>query len=101
MPRAGSICPQHEQLCKICIQFLCILFFAGGPLESKSLMKDSYTPDVIQRAVRDPKHWHGRKTDELGMPTVRSKQPMCFRVGRCQNRERVIGMGWQLAKERS
>ncbi|XP_025062641.1 testis-expressed protein 33 isoform X1 [Alligator sinensis] len=40
--------------------------FQGGPLESKSLMKDSYTPDVIQRAVRDPKHWHGRKTDELG-----------------------------------
>uniref|UniRef100_A0A8C8VLX3 Testis expressed 33 n=1 Tax=Pelusios castaneus TaxID=367368 RepID=A0A8C8VLX3_9SAUR len=40
--------------------------FQGGPIESKSLMKDSYTPDVIQRAVRDPKHWHGRKTDELG-----------------------------------
>ncbi|XP_074839961.1 ciliary microtubule inner protein 4 [Carettochelys insculpta] len=40
--------------------------FQGGPLESKSLMKDSYTPDVIQRAVRDPKHWHGRKTDDLG-----------------------------------
>ncbi|KAJ7330134.1 hypothetical protein JRQ81_016308 [Phrynocephalus forsythii] len=40
--------------------------FQGGPLESKSLMKDSYTPDVIMRAVRDPKHWHGRKTDDLG-----------------------------------
>ncbi|XP_054845167.1 testis-expressed protein 33 [Eublepharis macularius] len=40
--------------------------FQGGPLESKSLMKDSYTPDVIKRAVRDPKHWHGRKTDDLG-----------------------------------
>ncbi|CAM5083444.1 unnamed protein product [Eretmochelys imbricata] len=40
--------------------------FQGGPIESKSLMKDSYTPDVIQRAVRDPKHWHGRKTDDLG-----------------------------------
>ncbi|XP_053107821.1 testis-expressed protein 33 isoform X2 [Hemicordylus capensis] len=40
--------------------------FQGGPLESKSLMKDSYTPDVIKRAIRDPKHWHGRKTDDLG-----------------------------------
>nr|XP_034984413.1 testis-expressed protein 33 isoform X1 [Zootoca vivipara] len=40
--------------------------FQGGPLESRSLMKDSYTPDVLKRAVRDPKHWHGRKTDELG-----------------------------------
>ncbi|KAL7982381.1 hypothetical protein Chor_009979 [Crotalus horridus] len=38
----------------------------GGPLETKSLMKDSYTPDVIKRAVRDPKRWHGRKTDDLG-----------------------------------
>ncbi|KAM6286331.1 ciliary microtubule inner protein 4 [Spheniscus humboldti] len=40
--------------------------FQGGPLESRSLMKDSYTPDIIQRAVRDPKNWHGRRTDELG-----------------------------------
>ncbi|XP_061438774.1 ciliary microtubule inner protein 4 [Rhineura floridana] len=40
--------------------------FQGGPLESKSLMRDSYTPDVIKRAIRDPKHWHGRKTDDLG-----------------------------------
>uniref|UniRef100_A0A8B9PUK9 Testis-expressed protein 33 n=1 Tax=Apteryx owenii TaxID=8824 RepID=A0A8B9PUK9_APTOW len=40
--------------------------FQGGPLESKSLMKDSYTPDVIQKAIRDPKNWHGRRTDELG-----------------------------------
>ncbi|KAJ6658888.1 hypothetical protein lerEdw1_019524 [Lerista edwardsae] len=40
--------------------------FQGGPLESKSLMKDSYTPDVVKRAFRDPKHWHGRKTDDLG-----------------------------------
>ncbi|XP_042325406.1 testis-expressed protein 33 isoform X2 [Sceloporus undulatus] len=40
--------------------------FQGGPIESKSLMKDSYTPDVIKRAVWDPKHWHGRKTDDLG-----------------------------------
>ncbi|XP_070803996.1 ciliary microtubule inner protein 4 [Pituophis catenifer annectens] len=40
--------------------------FQGGPLETKSLMKDSYTPDVIKRAVRDPKRWHGRKTDDLG-----------------------------------
>ncbi|NWU97494.1 TEX33 protein, partial [Upupa epops] len=40
--------------------------FQGGPLESRSLMKDSYTPDVIQRTVRDPKNWHGRRTDALG-----------------------------------
>ncbi|XP_067325317.1 ciliary microtubule inner protein 4 [Anolis sagrei] len=40
--------------------------FQGGPLESKSLMKDSYTPDVLKRSIRDPKHWHGRKTDDLG-----------------------------------
>ncbi|XP_063178053.1 ciliary microtubule inner protein 4 isoform X2 [Chroicocephalus ridibundus] len=40
--------------------------FQGGPLESRSLMKDSYTPDIIQKAARDPKNWHGRRTDELG-----------------------------------
>ncbi|XP_051817702.1 testis-expressed protein 33 isoform X2 [Antechinus flavipes] len=40
--------------------------FQGPPMEAKSLMKDSYTAEVLQRAVRDPKHWHGRKTDELG-----------------------------------
>ncbi|EOB03929.1 Protein EAN57, partial [Anas platyrhynchos] len=40
--------------------------FQGGPLETRSLMKDSYTPDVIQKAIRDPKNWHGRRTDELG-----------------------------------
>ncbi|XP_014819467.1 PREDICTED: testis-expressed sequence 33 protein [Calidris pugnax] len=40
--------------------------FQGGPLESRSLMKDSYTPDIIQKGIRDPKNWYGRKTDELG-----------------------------------
>ncbi|XP_032852790.1 testis-expressed protein 33 isoform X2 [Tyto alba] len=40
--------------------------FQGGPLECRSLMKDSYTPDIIQKAVRDPNNWHGRRTDELG-----------------------------------
>ncbi|KAM9293409.1 LOW QUALITY PROTEIN: ciliary microtubule inner protein 4 [Morus bassanus] len=40
--------------------------FQGGPLKSRSLMKDSYTPDIIQKAIRDPKNWHGRRTDELG-----------------------------------
>uniref|UniRef100_A0A8C6ZPT8 Testis-expressed sequence 33 protein n=1 Tax=Nothoprocta perdicaria TaxID=30464 RepID=A0A8C6ZPT8_NOTPE len=34
--------------------------------EIRSLMKDSYTPDVIQKAIRDPKNWHGRRTDDLG-----------------------------------
>ncbi|NXV80727.1 TEX33 protein, partial [Atlantisia rogersi] len=40
--------------------------FAGGPLETQSLMKDSYSPDIIQKAIRDPKNWHGRTIDELG-----------------------------------
>ncbi|NXK18186.1 TEX33 protein, partial [Arenaria interpres] len=40
--------------------------FQGGPLEGRSLMKDSYTPDIIQKVIRDPKNWYGRKTDELG-----------------------------------
>ncbi|XP_021241538.1 testis-expressed protein 33 isoform X2 [Numida meleagris] len=40
--------------------------FQGGPLESRSLMKDSYTPDVIQKATRDPRNWHGRRIDDLG-----------------------------------
>ncbi|OXB77484.1 UNVERIFIED_CONTAM: hypothetical protein H355_015776 [Colinus virginianus] len=44
--------------------------FQGGPLESRSLMKDSYTPDVVQKATRDPKNWHGRRTDELGMESA-------------------------------
>ncbi|XP_072512054.1 ciliary microtubule inner protein 4 isoform X2 [Notamacropus eugenii] len=38
----------------------------GPPMEAKSLMKDSYTMDVVERAVRDLQHWHGRKTDDLG-----------------------------------
>lgn len=29
-------------------------------------MKASYTPEVIERSVRDMEHWHGRKTDDLG-----------------------------------
>uniref|UniRef100_A0A8B9NE53 Testis-expressed protein 33 n=1 Tax=Accipiter nisus TaxID=211598 RepID=A0A8B9NE53_9AVES len=45
--------------------------FQGGPLETRSLMKDSYTPDIIQKAIRDPKNWHGRRTDELGMASAR------------------------------
>ncbi|NXF86516.1 TEX33 protein, partial [Eubucco bourcierii] len=40
--------------------------FQGVPLQSHSLMEDSYTPDIIQKATRDPKDWHGRRTDELG-----------------------------------
>lgn len=38
----------------------------GPPQETKSLMKASYTPEVIEKSVRDVEHWHGRKTDELG-----------------------------------
>nr|KAF6498168.1 testis expressed 33 [Rousettus aegyptiacus] len=33
---------------------------------SSSLMKASYTPEVIEKSVRDVEHWHGRKTDDLG-----------------------------------
>ncbi|KAG8511128.1 Testis-expressed protein 33 [Galemys pyrenaicus] len=40
--------------------------FPGATEETKSLMKASYTPDVIERSVRDTEHWHGRKTDDLG-----------------------------------
>ena len=38
----------------------------GAPQETKSLMKASYTPEVIEKSVRDLEHWHGRKTDDLG-----------------------------------
>uniref|UniRef100_A0A2K6ETM7 Ciliary microtubule inner protein 4 n=2 Tax=Propithecus coquereli TaxID=379532 RepID=A0A2K6ETM7_PROCO len=40
--------------------------FRGAPEETKSLMKASYTPEVIEKSVRDIEHWHGRKTDDLG-----------------------------------
>ncbi|NWW30083.1 TEX33 protein, partial [Panurus biarmicus] len=43
-----------------------INLFQGGPLKSRSLMRDSYTPDVFQKAVIDPRHWHGRTISELG-----------------------------------
>lgn len=39
----------------------------GAPRETKSLMKASYTPEVVEKSVRDMEHWHGRKTDDLGM----------------------------------
>ncbi|CAN0302132.1 unnamed protein product [Rangifer tarandus platyrhynchus] len=40
--------------------------FQGAPQETKSLMKASYTPEVIEKSVRDLEHWHGRKMDDLG-----------------------------------
>uniref|UniRef100_A0A8D2DHN8 Ciliary microtubule inner protein 4 n=1 Tax=Sciurus vulgaris TaxID=55149 RepID=A0A8D2DHN8_SCIVU len=40
--------------------------FQGPPQETKSLMKASYTPEVIEKSVRDIGHWHGRRTDDLG-----------------------------------
>ncbi|XP_010611938.1 testis-expressed protein 33 [Fukomys damarensis] len=40
--------------------------FQGPPQETKSLMKASYTPEVLEKSVRDLEHWHGRKTDDLG-----------------------------------
>ncbi|NWW65166.1 TEX33 protein, partial [Ifrita kowaldi] len=38
----------------------------GGPLKSRSLMEDSYTPDAFQKASIDPRHWHGKTISELG-----------------------------------
>ncbi|XP_039733704.1 ciliary microtubule inner protein 4 [Pteropus medius] len=40
--------------------------FQGAPQETKSLMKASYTPEVIEKSVRNIECWHGRKTDDLG-----------------------------------
>ncbi|XP_027735321.1 testis-expressed protein 33 isoform X1 [Empidonax traillii] len=40
--------------------------FQGGPLKTRSLMRDSYTPDIIKKAIRDPNNWHGRRIYELG-----------------------------------
>ncbi|NXU14869.1 TEX33 protein, partial [Pardalotus punctatus] len=38
----------------------------GGPLKSRSMTKDSYTPDVFQKGIIDPRPWHGRTINELG-----------------------------------
>ncbi|KFP78749.1 Testis-expressed sequence 33 protein, partial [Acanthisitta chloris] len=46
----------------------------GGPLKSQSLMRDSYTPHVIQTAIRDADNWHGRTIDELGKWYVKKFQ---------------------------
>jgi len=68
-----------------------LLFLVGGPLESRSLMKDSYTPDVIQKVTRDPRNWHGRRIDELGMESARkstllnSWEGFCFCQGQWMN----------------
>ncbi|NXF02681.1 TEX33 protein, partial [Smithornis capensis] len=40
--------------------------FQGGPLKIQTLVRDSYTPDIFQKAVIDPSNWHGRKISELG-----------------------------------
>ncbi|NXS81465.1 TEX33 protein, partial [Erpornis zantholeuca] len=40
--------------------------FQGAPLKSRSLVEDSYTPDVFQNATIDPRHWHGKTISELG-----------------------------------
>ncbi|XP_066109185.1 ciliary microtubule inner protein 4 isoform X1 [Saccopteryx bilineata] len=40
--------------------------FQGASEETESLMKASYTPEVIKKSVMDLEHWHGRKTDDLG-----------------------------------
>ncbi|KAL2309260.1 hypothetical protein Nmel_005447, partial [Mimus melanotis] len=29
-------------------------------------MQDSYTPDIFQKATIDPRHWHGKKINDLG-----------------------------------
>ncbi|XP_074082948.1 ciliary microtubule inner protein 4 isoform X2 [Macrotis lagotis] len=38
----------------------------GPPMKTTSLMKDSYTMDVVERAESNTKPWHGRKTDDFG-----------------------------------
>lgn len=45
-------------------------------------MKDSYTPDVIQKAIRDPKNWYGRRTDDLGMASGRKSTLLSSRDGK-------------------
>ncbi|NWI89188.1 TEX33 protein, partial [Pitta sordida] len=40
--------------------------FQGGPLKTRSLLKDSYTPDISQKAIRDANIWHGRRISEIG-----------------------------------
>lgn len=73
----------------------CLLFLAGGPLKSRSLMQDSYTPDVFQKATIDPRHWHGRTINELGMTSARkstlqnSWEGCCF----CQGQRMDLGKG--------
>lgn len=72
-----------------------LLFLAGGPLKSRSLMKDSYTPDIAQKSVIDPRHWHGRTINELGMTFARkstllnSWDECCF----CQGKRMDLGRG--------
>ncbi|KAM7055825.1 ciliary microtubule inner protein 4 isoform 2-T2 [Acridotheres tristis] len=43
-----------------------INLFQGGPLRNRSLMRDSYTPDIFQKATIDPRHWHGKRIHDLG-----------------------------------
>lgn len=55
-------------------------------------MKASYTPEVIEKSVRDVEHWHGRKTDELGKWKLG-----CGAVSGCrvQSRRRGLAQGCQ------
>lgn len=71
-----------------------LLFLAGGPLKIQSLMRDSYTPDIFQKAVIDPRHWHGRTITELGMTSARKSTLLnswdgcCFCQGQRMNLNR-------------
>lgn len=56
-------------------------------------MKASYTPEVIEKSVRDIEHWHGRKTDDLGRwKPGRRGRPFLHRQGGClQGAEQDVG----------
>lgn len=40
--------------------------FTGPPVLWSSLVKDSYVRHPLPAFIRDPEHWHGHKTDDLG-----------------------------------
>lgn len=71
-----------------------LLFLTGGPLKIQSLMRDSYTPDIFQKAAIDPRHWHGKRISELGMTSARKSTLLkswdgcCFCQGQRMNLDR-------------
>lgn len=64
-------------------------------------MKASYTPEVIEKSVRDVEHWHGRKTDDLGRWEVWGEELALLQgQGGClQGAEKEVGGPWGGAEE--